>query len=54
MKEFAVVIIICALLGMIVTCGINEDNNRHEEKMWCLNHGGQIEPWSSECKAPKL
>lgn len=50
MKELAQAMMIAALVCPLAYCVVNDDNNHHEMKMWCLQHGGKLNMWNDACE----
>ena len=45
MKHVAEAIALGLLVVALSYCSIQHDKNEHEERMWCLSHGGIVTGW---------
>lgn len=49
MKYLAIALSICGIFASLSYCTVQENRGRDEYRMWCLQHGGEIGVWNSNC-----
>jgi hypothetical protein len=53
MDNIALALIIIGCLACLSYCSVQEDKNRHELVMYCIQHGGHISNWNGGCEGAK-